>query len=104
MTIRGYKAHTVRDQLRFLCNPARLRLPAFMVIQRIDACTPGEQILGTAVALLAICEGASISLQDVMTHAQNVIGDTAGPFTSHIQAIRQYAAGELARGECVRGF
>lgn len=102
--IRGYKAHVIRDQLRFLCNAARLRLPAFMVIQRIDMCTPGEQILGTAVALVAMCEGASININDVMANAQNVIGDAAGPFTSHVQAVRAYAQGELARGDSVRGF
>jgi hypothetical protein len=69
------------------------------VLSRVQDFTPGEQILGTAVALIAICQSANISLQDVMTTAQNVLADAEGPFTSHIQSIRDFAANEIARGE-----
>lgn len=97
--IRGFKSHTIRDGVRYLYNAARLRLPAFMVIQRLDACTPGEQIVGTAVALIAMCQGANISLSDVLSVAGNALSDADGPFQSHIAAIRDYAANELARHE-----
>lgn len=99
MTIRGFKAHTVRDQIRFLCNPARVRVPAFRVIERIQDCTPGEQILGTAVALVAMTQSAGIHLDDVMRVAFNLMNDAEAPFTSHLKAVRDYAVGEIARGE-----
>lgn len=97
--MKGYKPHTIRDQVQFLTNAARLRRPALTVLSRMQDFTPGEQILGTAVALIAICQSANISLQDVMTTAQNVLADAEGPFTAHIQSIRDFAANEIARGE-----
>lgn len=97
--MKGYRAHTVRDQLRFLANPARLRVPAFNVIAKVQNHTPGEQILGTAVALVAMCQSANISLNDVLTVARNVMNDAEGPFTSHVQAVRDYARHEIAGGD-----
>lgn len=99
MSLRGFKAHTVRDQLRFLCNPARVRIPAFNVINRVQDHTPGEQLLGTAVALIAMCEAANINLSDVVGNARNIMAHAEGPFSSHVQAVRDYAAGEIARAE-----
>ena len=101
--MKGFKAHTVRDQLRFLANPARLRVPAFRVIERVQDHTPGEQVLATAVALIAMCQSANISLHDVLTTAGNVLADVEGPFTTHLQAVRDYAAGEIAREGEYRG-
>lgn len=100
--MRGFKPHTVRDQLRFLSNPARLRGPAFNVIARVQDHTPGEQILGTAVALIAMCESANISLQDVIEHARNAMSHAEGPYSAHVQAVRDYSASEIARGEEAR--
>lgn len=97
--MKGYRPHVVRDQLKFLCNPARVRRPAFAVLSRVQDFTPGEQLLGTAVALVAMCESANISLQDVIQNARNVMAHAEGAHTSHIQAIRDFAANEIARGE-----
>lgn len=101
--MRGYRPHVIADQLSFLSNPARLRKPAFSVISRVQNFTPGEQLLGTAVALVAMCESANINLGDVITRARNVMRDAEGPHTSHIQAVRDYAANEIMRGEEARG-
>jgi hypothetical protein len=98
-SVRGYRPHTVRDQLRFLANPARLRVPAHNVLTRIQDHTPGEQLLGTALALMAMCETANVNLFDVLQITANVMQDAEAPFTSHIQAVRDYAAGELLRGD-----
>jgi hypothetical protein len=97
--MKGFKPHVIRDQLSFLCNPARIRKPAFAVISRLQNFTPGEQVLGTAVGLIAICESANISLDDVITRARNIIRDAEASHTSHIQAIRDFAANEIRRGE-----
>jgi hypothetical protein len=102
--LKGYKPHVIRDQIAFLCNAARLRVPAFSVLTRIQDFTPGEQVLGTAVALVAMCESANLSLNDVITTARTVMADADGPFTSHIRAVRDYAANEIARGEEARGL
>lgn len=92
---------SLRDQVRLSSNPARLRKPAFLVIDRAqdlqargDA-NGGEVLVATAVALIAMCESANMPLQDVMTKATNIMAAVDGPFTSHLQAIRAYASTEL---------
>lgn len=89
----------VRDQLAFFNNPARIRRPAFMVIDRLQRsmASEGEQLLGTAVALVAMCQAANVPLDDVMRKALNVLSDAEGPYSTHVGAIRDYAAGELAK-------
>lgn len=92
-------AQTIRDQIRLANNPARLRVPAFALIDRAQNLqqhvTGGELVLSTAIALVAMCQTANIPLQDVMTKATNMLADTEGPFTTHLQAVRDYAANEL---------
>lgn len=97
-SIRGFKAHTINDQLKFLCDPDRVRVPAFQVIERMQSFTPGEQLLGIAVALTALCQASDINLSDVMSMAQNFIAEAnRDPYGSHLGAIRDYAAHELSR-------
>lgn len=97
--IRGYRPHTVQDQVRFLCDPARVRQPAFAVIDRLQGFTPGEQMIGMGLALLACTQAAGINLHDVLTVAQNILGD-ADYMSPHMRAVRDYASNEIARGEC----
>jgi hypothetical protein len=54
--------------------------------------------MGLALALVAICESANVSLSDVIAKAVRMTAPTDGPFVPHIQAIRDYAARELAGG------
>jgi len=97
--MRGFRPHVVRDQIRFLLNPARVRRPAVAALSRVQDFTPGEQIVGLAVALRAVCESANISLEDVMAVSANIMRDAEGAHTHHIQAIRDFAANEIRRGE-----
>lgn len=105
MNIRGFTAHTIRDQIAYLMDAKRIRRPAFEVINRLQTFTPGEQLVGTAVALRLMCESAGVSMEDVLTVAGNVIAeDTKSAFSSQLNAVRDYAAGEIKRGEeTVRG-
>lgn len=89
--------NNVIDQVRLVSSPAALRVPAFQVIHRMQDYRPGVQLLATAVALQAMAEAAGISLHDLFTVAGNVMRDAEGPFTHHVQAIRDYAKGELRR-------
>lgn len=91
----------ISDQIAFFSNPAALRVPAFRIMDRMShiEATPGVQILATAVALRAMCESAGLDLTAVMTKAGKVMADADGPFVPHIQAIRDYAANEIRRGE-----
>lgn len=96
---KAYKGYTVRDQISFLSNPDRLRKPAFAVIDRLDGYLPGEQMLGAAVALVAMCEAVNVSPHELITRAINCMSHADGPFTYHVKAIRDYAANEILRRE-----
>jgi hypothetical protein len=89
----------IADQVSLFNDASKLRVPAFAVIDRLQMTaehyTPGEQIIGTAVALIAMCQSANVNLQDVLTKASRALSDTEGPYSTHMRAIRDYAANEL---------
>lgn len=81
-------------------TPAQVRAPAFHVITRLQELDPSIQITATAVALCAMAEAVGLRMRDVISVAENTLRDCEGPYTEHVQAIRDYAAGEiLRRGE-----
>lgn len=86
----------IRDQIVFASPPA-LRVPAFRVIDRTDGFTPGQQLLGTALALVAMSEAIGMNPHDLIVVARNAMADVEGPFTYHLQAIRDYAKHEIKR-------
>jgi hypothetical protein len=92
------KRHTVRDQLSLLSDPGRVRKPAYAVIDRVDGYSAGEQLLGTAVALIAMSQAINVPVHELMQRAMNVIGHADGAFTYHVKAIRDYAKNEILRG------
>lgn len=78
-------------------TPAQVRAPAFKVLDRIQHLHPSVQITATAVALCAMAEAVGLRMRDVIVIAENTLADCEGPYTEHIQAIREYAKGELQR-------
>lgn len=92
-----YEPRHVSEHLSLFSNAAAVRIPAFEVIHRMQGKHPAIQLLATAVALKAMTDAAGVDLSDLLHMAGRVITDAEGPFTAHIQAIRDYAAGELRR-------
>jgi hypothetical protein len=90
--------HTVRDRVAFTISAERLRRPAFEVINRMQAHDPSAQLVGTAVALVAMAEAISMDPHDLIARAKNVIATADGPAAPEIKAIRDYAANEIGRG------
>lgn len=86
----------VADRLGFF-SPAQIRGPAFLVIDRIQQLDPSIQITAVAVALCVMAEAVGLNMRDVIYVAENTLRDAEGPYTHHIQAIREYARGEILR-------
>jgi len=86
----------VADRLGFF-SPAEVRGPAFLVIDRIQGLDPSIQITAVAVALCAMAQAVGLDMRDVINVAENTLRDAEGPYTQHIQAIREYAKGEILR-------
>jgi hypothetical protein len=86
------------DQVRLCADASKLRRPAFLCIDSMQNNTQsngGEKIVALAVTLLAICESTGVPIDEVIWKAQAMTRDAEGPFTAHIQAIREYAANHL---------
>lgn len=88
--------HNVTDRLGYI-SPAQVQPAAFRIIDRLQRLDPAVQITATAVALCAMAETLGLRMRDVIVVAENTLRDSEGPFTTHIQAIREYAKGELLR-------
>lgn len=89
---------SIREHVSLFSSPARLRAPAFRVIDRMDGrVAPAEQVLGTAVALVAMAQAIGIDTRSLIQRAENVMRDVDSCDAEHVKAIRDYARNELAR-------
>ena len=91
-------AEAILEHLSLFSSPARLRAPAFTVINRMDGkVRPAEQVLGTAVALAAMAETLGIPMRELITRAERAMKDVDSCGAEHIKAIRMFADQELRR-------
>jgi hypothetical protein len=91
------RPENVRDQIGWV-HPAAIRGPAFQIIDRLQRIHPTVQLTATAVALCAMAQECGISMRDLIVTAENTLRDCEGPYTEHVQAIRDYARNEILRG------
>lgn len=89
-------SNRLRDQIALFDNPSKAALAAFAAISKTQGVQPGAQVMGLAIALVCICESANVNLSDVIGKAVRMTDAADGPFVPQIQAIRDYAVGELA--------
>lgn len=87
----------VADRIGWI-GPPQVRAPAFQVITRIQGQDPAVQLVATAVALCAMTEACGLRMRDVIEVAERLLRDCEGPYTEHVQAIREYAKHEILRG------
>lgn len=85
------------DRTRTASSVAVLREPAFIVLDRVQRLDPADQIRAVALALTAMCEGVGVDPHDLVHASQRMMSQATGPHTEHVQAIRDYAEGELRR-------
>jgi hypothetical protein len=91
-------ASSTQLHLSLFSTPARLRKPAFIVIDRMDGrVAPAEQLLGTAVALVAMAEATGTDIRSLIQIAERSMSDVNSCGAEHIRAIREYAAKEIGR-------
>ncbi len=87
----------IADQVRFSSDVARLREPAFIVISRIQDTRPADQFRAVMLAALAMAETLGLDPHEEIERARRMMADAEGPYTNHVQAIRDYTRGELLR-------
>lgn len=87
---------SVRDQIGTpYLQPCRDM--AIKQINHVQGESPATQLVGTALAVVAMSEAIGTDPHDVLLIAQRMVRAAEGPFTHQIQALRDYAKSELRR-------
>lgn len=87
---------TIRDQVSFASDLAPLKVPAFLVIDALQHSAPSVQLRALALTLAAMCRPLGIDPHDLVTKANRQLVHADAVRNPHIEAIADYAAGELS--------
>lgn len=91
------RTHVISERARHSSDVAALRQPAFAVINRMDGLEPHLQFNALMLAAVVACEALNLDPHEEVERARRKVSAAEGPHTMHVQAIRDYARGELAR-------
>lgn len=92
-----YPSSLTRGAVRQRSNVSVLREPAFALLSRLDAVTPADQISAAFLAAVAMAESVGLDPYEEVTRSKRMMEAAEAPHTHHVQAIKDYARGELAR-------
>lgn len=83
------------DSIRWFSNAALLRPTVVRTISANQDQPPATQVLGTAAALVALCEGVGIDPHHVVSQINRAKSNVDSPFNSTWRGMVEYAKGEL---------
>lgn len=87
--------HSIRDAISFATDADKLRRPAFGVLDAIQRHPPAVQLDALFLTAVAMAEAISLDSHEMVARAKRILPEAEGPFTDHLQAVRDYAKGEL---------
>jgi hypothetical protein len=88
--------HTINDRITWFTDVASLRRGAFRVIDAIQQEeNKAVQFLAPGVAFCAMADALGRFPHDDISRIRRMMGALEGPYTEQVQAIRDYAKGEL---------
>lgn len=85
------------DRARHSSDIAVLREPAYALVGRMEQVDPAIQFNALILAAYVAAEALGLDPHEELARAGRKVCAAEGPFTSHIQALRDYVRGELAR-------
>ncbi len=91
------RTRVIAERARWSSEVAALREPAFRVIHRMEGVEPHLQFNAVMLAARALAEALGLDPHEEIVKAGRMMADAEGPHTTHVQAIRDFARGELAR-------
>lgn len=89
--------HTIQDRVRHASTVAELREPAFRLADRMQDLEPAVQYRALILAALVATQALGLDPHEEIERARRMVAAAEGPFTSHVQALRDYVRGELLR-------
>lgn len=87
---------TTRDKIALASDLAPLKVPSFLVIDALQQVSPDIQLRALALTLAALCRPLGIDPHDLVTRANRQLVQADATRNPHIEAIADYAAGELS--------
>lgn len=86
---------TVRDKVLLASDVSSLKVPAFLVIDALQHSPKDVQVRALALALAAVCRPLGLDPHDLVTRANRQLVHADATRNPHIEAIADYASGEL---------
>lgn len=88
---------SIADRARHASSVADLREPAFRIADRMQNLPPHTQFNALMLAAVVAAQALGLDPHEELERARRKVDHAEGPFTSHVQALRDYVRGELAR-------
>ena len=85
----------VADKVAMFHRPHLLRQPAFKLLDTVSEEAAEIQILAVASCLEAMCRGTNQDSHEIISRVRKAMRDQDGPFNKEMNAITEYAKGEL---------
>lgn len=92
-----FSLSSVADRVKTASTVAELREPTFTLIDRIQHVDPAVQVRSLALAFAVYMDALGLDAAEEYHRATRVLADAEGPFTYHVQAIRDFVEQEVAR-------
>lgn len=86
----------MRDKIALASDLAPLKVPAFLVIDALQHSPKDIQLRALALTLATISRTLGLDAHDLITRANRQLTQTEAVRSPHIEAIADYAAGELS--------
>jgi hypothetical protein len=87
--------HTIRDAISFATSAAALRRPAFEILYALQRHPPAVQMDSLFLTAVAMSEALGLDAHEMVSRAKRIMPDAEAAYTDHIQAVKDYARGEL---------
>ena len=88
--------HVVRDRLAFRSSLAQLKVPAFKVLSAVQEEDTDLQIEALTIAMTILADGSGLNPHELVSRARRMISDAERVDNPHLEAISDFAKGELA--------
>lgn len=74
---------------------AQLREPTFRIADRMQDVSPADQYSALMLAATVASDALGLDPHEEIARSRRMMRDAEGPFTTQVQALRDYVRGEL---------
>lgn len=86
--------HTVRDGIAFNCSVQKLQVPAFTVLTALEGFSPALRLEAMVLTFALMAQTNGLDAHELVARARRQIADAERVRSPHLEAIRDFAAGD----------